>query len=280
MPRYLAALEHGDVGLTDSSDLTSSLSFESRLVNNQLAQSASQLSWQFRRRFASTCAANSVSQYHVTTWLQRESATSSPETSLIMIEGSSPAKVPPSALRIEGRETPKNLTTHSDHHMQYIRCAPPTPNSSSFEEEEKRGRKRRRRISLDMAKRSADTALGLRELSLPPSPATREPSRKRSQSPSKARNELERCKPAVIHKSAGYQPQHPTTKARIKKFVQMLSDESCIFTAAEKVRVVVLPSSQPSGRLTFINRLTLRMMTRTGHKLFEFPVRCYSIPTM
>ena len=160
-----------------------------------------------------------------------------------MVDTSKSSKVRLSSLQVEDGENLKDLMTHVDYQMQYACHTPPTPNVSSFEEEETRGRKRRR-ISLDMAKRNADTALGLRDISLPPSPATREPSRKRSQSPSKTRNELERCKPAVVHKSAGYQPQHPATKARIKKFVQMLADESGIFTAAEKVSAGVLASSQ------------------------------------
>lgn len=161
-----------------------------------------------------------------------------------MLHTSEPAEVRPSSLRVEEWEILKDLKTHPDCQMQSTYNAPPTPNLSSFEEEETRGRKRRR-ISLDMAKRSADTALGFGHISLPHSPATREPSRKRSQSPSKTCNELERCKPAVVHKSAGYQPQHPATKARIKRFVQMLADESGIFTEAEKVGAIVLSSSQP-----------------------------------
>jgi hypothetical protein len=126
---------------------------------------------------------------------------------------------------------------------------PPTPTSNSFESEERRGRKRRRTlcdIDFGMSKCRIDPpASDLRSISdadfsLPLSPTTlREPSRKRSQSPTKVHNELALCDPAIRHESADYTPLHPTTKSKIKKLIQYLADESKIITEAEKASVVM-----------------------------------------
>ena len=175
--------------------------------------------------------------------------------------------------------TSQRLVAEEDHQLQdaHHACSPPESNSS--EEEIPRGRKRKR-FSYSMAKRSAEVAQ-LRDISLPPSSDTREPSRKRSQSPAKTRNQLELCTPPVIHKSADYQPQHPVTRARITKFVQELSDETSIFTAAEKVSTVVLRPLQFHGSLViFTIRHISRIRPMTGHKPFESHVRCYWIATM
>ena len=129
--------------------------------------------------------------------------------------------------------TSQRLITDEDHQLQGAHHGSSPPDFSSSEEDIPRGRKRKR-FSYSMAKRSADVAQ-LRDISLPPSSDTREPSRKRSQSPAKTRNQLKHCTPAVIHKSADYQPQHPVTRSQIKKFVQEVSDETSILTAAEKV---------------------------------------------
>lgn len=133
--------------------------------------------------------------------------------------------------------TSQRIVAEEDYQPQDTLYPSSPPGFSSSEEEIPRGRKRRR-FSYTMAKRSAGEAHGLRNISFPPSD-TRDPSRKRSQSPAKTRNQLELCTPPVIHKSADYQPQHPVTRSRIKKFVQELSDETRIFTAAEKVSTAV-----------------------------------------
>jgi hypothetical protein len=143
--------------------------------------------------------------------------------------------------------TSQRLVAGEDHQLQDTHHASSPPESNSSDEEIPRGRKRKR-FSLSMAKRTADAAQ-LRDISLPPSSDTphssdtRDPSRKRSQSPAKTRNQLELCTPPVIHKSADYQPQHSVTRSRIKRFVQDLSDETSIFTAAERVSTVVSRSS-------------------------------------
>lgn len=126
---------------------------------------------------------------------------------------------------------------------------PPTPTSNSFKSEEPRGRKRRRTLcDIDFAipKRKIDPpASDLRSLSdvdfsFPLTPTTlREPSRKRSQSPTKVHNELALCDPAIRHESADYIPLHPTTKSKIKKLIQYLADENKIITEAEKASVVI-----------------------------------------
>ena len=174
--------------------------------------------------------------------------------------------------------TSQRLVAEEDNQLQHTQHASSPPESNSSDEEIPRGRKRKR-FSLSMAKRTADAAQ-LRDISLPPSSDTREASRKRSQSPAKTRNQLEHCTPPVIHKSAHHQPQHPVTRSRIKKFVQELSDETNIFTAAEKVSAVVFRSSQfREWSLIFTTRHILRIRRRTGLKPSKFQMGCFSIAT-
>jgi hypothetical protein len=131
--------------------------------------------------------------------------------------------------------TSQRLVAGEDHQLQDTHHASSPPESNSSDEEIPRGRKRKR-FSLSMAKRTADAAQ-LRDISLPPSSDTPHSSDTRD------RNQLELCTPPVIHKSANYQPQHSVTRSRIKRFVQDLSDETSIFTAAERVSTVVSRSS-------------------------------------
>jgi hypothetical protein len=112
---------------------------------------------------------------------------------------------------------------------------PPTPTSNSFESEEPRGRRRRRTLCRIDPPASDLRSLSETGFSFPLSPTTlREPSRKRSQSPTKVHNELALCDPAIRHESADYTPLHPTTKSKIKKLIQYLADENKIITEAER----------------------------------------------
>ena len=160
-------------------------------------------------------------------------SSSSQGTPLIMATSNSAEGCP--AYSEVDHGTSQRLVAEEDYQAQDTLYPSSPPGFSSSEEEIPRGRKRKR-FSYSMAKRSADQ---LWDTSLPPSSDKRDPSRKRSQSPAKTRNQLKHCTPAVIHKSADYQPQHSVTKSRVKKFVQDLSDETKIFTAAEKVSTFV-----------------------------------------
>jgi hypothetical protein len=73
----------------------------------------------------------------------------------------------------------------------------------------------------------------------PPSTTGRDPSRQRSQSPTKVHSELSLCDPVIRHETADYRPLHPTTNSKIKKLIQYLADENKIMTEAEKASVAI-----------------------------------------